>query len=557
MPIDDPAFHSSELEKDYQILTELHRTETSRTYLARHLELNRDVTISVVATPDAATARRAAADAQRLSSIRHPNVVPVIEGRALSDGTLAVVHARVRGSTLDQTLSAVGAMPLPRVATTLQQVREALEWARANGIVHRGVSADALMFQQGSGRAVVALDTFAMDTAAASEVCDDARTIGVLAWEMLAGRRNDASVPLASVRPDLPANIGERVDALRRCSQSEPAPDIAGLIAAIAAASPESIAPEVPQTTIIDSGPAVAVARDSGPAVVAVKQSFGFGARMTAAVAVIVIVGALGALLLRQRGTDVSVARNSRIDSNEVAGEVDSQTRQPDTTSFTTPPSAPITARIVPPAGMVPQTTPPVTPPPSTFDTTRFAPPPSTTMPAQTPPVTQPSPLAPPDTRRHEPPKTPPRYTLPGPDSTRDSVVHDTLGRDSVIRRNVPRDTVAPTAATPADVCSTPGDASQRACLASAIERGDAELNSVYQRLIAALRRQAAVADSDSDPASVTQLRSAEREWLDRRDQACRSVGQPPLYARDRAQCFADQTAQRVRELRAQLAGIP
>jgi uncharacterized protein YecT (DUF1311 family)/serine/threonine protein kinase len=558
MPIDDPSFHSSELEKDYQILTELHRTETSRTYLARHLELNRDVTVTVVDTPDAATARRVAADAERLSSIRHPNVVPVIEGRALSDGTFAVVHARVRGSTLDQTLSAVGSMPLSRVAATLQQIDDALEWARANGIAHRGISADAVMFQQGSGRALVALDTFAMDTGAASEVCDDARTIGALAWEMLAGRHNDdPSVPVASVRPDLSPNIAERVEALRRCSTSEPPPDIAGLIAAISAASPGNVAPAVAQTAIIDSGPAVAVARDSGPAVVAVKQSFGFGARMVAAVAVIVIVAGLGALLLRHRGTGVYVAGNGRVDSNEVAGEVGSEARQPDTTSFTTPPSAPITSRIVPPAGVVPQTTPPVVTPPSAFDTTRFAPRPSTTVPSQTPPVTQPSPLAPPETRRHEPPRTPPRYTLPGPDSLRDSVARDTVGRDSVIRPNVPRDASAPTATTSTEACDTPGDAGQRACLASAIEHGDTELNSVYQRLIAALRRQAAVADSGADPASVMQLRSAQREWLDRRDQRCRSVGQPPLYARERAQCFADQTSQRVRELQAQLAGIP
>lgn len=557
MPIDDPSFHSSELEKDYQILTELHRTETSRTYLARHLEFNRDVTITVVETPDAATASRVAADAQRLSSIRHPNVVPVIEGRALSDGTFAVVHARVRGSTLDQTLSAVGAMPLPRVATTLQQVHEALDWARANGIAHRGVSDDALMFQQGSGRALVALDTFAMDTGAASEVCDDARTIGSLAWEMLAGRHNDAGVSLASVRPDLSPDIAERVDALRRCSTSEPSPDISGLITAISAASPEHVGPEVPHPAIIDSGPAVAAVRESEPAVVAVKQSFGFGARMAAAVAVIVIVGVLGALLLRHRGTDVIVAHNTHIDSNEVAGEVGSEARQPDTTNFATPPSAPITSRIVPPAGVVPQTTSPVITSPSTFDTTRFAPRPSTTVPGQTAPVTPPSPLAPPDTRRHEPPRTPPRYTLPGPDSARDSLARDTVGRDSVIQRKLPRDTSASAAITPTDVCSTPGDASQRACLASAIERGDTELNGVYQRLIAALRRQAAATDSSADPASVVQLRSAQREWLDRRDQRCRAIGQPPLYARDRAQCFADQTAQRVRELQAQLAGIP
>src|SRR6185312_6093393 len=198
----------------------------------------------------------------------------------------------------------------------------------------------------------------------------------------------------------------------------------------------------------------------------------------------------------------------------------------------------------------------------------RFTPRPSTTVPGQTPPVTQPSPLVPPDTRRHEPPRTPPRYTLPGQDSAQNSMMrHDSLARDSLsrnsfsrdsaIRSVVPRDTAAPIAGAPTNACSMPADASQRACLASSIERGDAELNGVYQRLIAALRRQAAVADSAAEPVSVSQLRSSQREWLDRRDQTCRAVGQPPLYARDRAQCFADQTGQRVRELQAQLAGIP
>ena len=37
----------SKLDKNYQILTELHAEAGSRTYLARHLQLNRDVTITV------------------------------------------------------------------------------------------------------------------------------------------------------------------------------------------------------------------------------------------------------------------------------------------------------------------------------------------------------------------------------------------------------------------------------------------------------------------------------------------------------------------------------
>ena len=56
----DPLNESlSKLDDKYQILTELHHCGESRTYLARHLELNRDVTITVdlSAGPHAATVR--------------------------------------------------------------------------------------------------------------------------------------------------------------------------------------------------------------------------------------------------------------------------------------------------------------------------------------------------------------------------------------------------------------------------------------------------------------------------------------------------------------------
>jgi uncharacterized protein YecT (DUF1311 family)/serine/threonine protein kinase len=565
MPIDDPGLGSSELEQRYQILTELHRSATSRTYLARHLELNRDVTITIVQPADSAEAARVAADARVLSSIRHANIVPVIEGHALDDGTFAVVHARVRGSTLEQTLSAVGAMPLARVSATLQQVHDALECARTNGVTHRGVLPDALIFQQGSGRALVALDTVALATSGASEPCDDAHTLGSLAWSMLAGREDDGVTPLATLRPDLPAGVAENVDALRSCAAGAAVTDvstrIATLIATLAAASPEPAVVAAAPATIIDSGPAAASARDTGPAVVQVKRSFGFGARMAAAIAVVVIIAALGLLMLRRRGTETAPLIQNASRDNELAGEVDSGSRPIDTVASAAPPAVPIYPRIVPPANMTPNAASgaaPVYP----VDSTRMAPP-TTVVPnnmgSVAPgmpgvPSTPASPIVPPETRRHEPPRTPPatRITLPT-DSGRDST-HASMRDTSMPGVSAPR---RDSSASTGDACSTPLDDSQRACLSSAIERNDAPLNDVYQRLIAGLRRQAAVADTEPDPPSVQQLRAAQREWLDRRDQTCRSVGQPPLYARERAQCFADQTAQRVRELQQQLASLP
>src|SRR5438874_2104981 len=98
-----------DLENDYQVLTELHHDAESTSYLARHRELNRDVVITVVKPTDTF-----AGDVERLTTKRHPNVVPVIEGRLLRDGSYAIVRARVRGTTLDQLLSAVASMPQAR-----------------------------------------------------------------------------------------------------------------------------------------------------------------------------------------------------------------------------------------------------------------------------------------------------------------------------------------------------------------------------------------------------------------------------------------------------------
>ena len=43
----------SKLDNRYQILSELRRAQNGRTFLARHTELNRDVTIDVVRVPSA------------------------------------------------------------------------------------------------------------------------------------------------------------------------------------------------------------------------------------------------------------------------------------------------------------------------------------------------------------------------------------------------------------------------------------------------------------------------------------------------------------------------
>src|SRR3954451_12688979 len=155
MATDEFTPELSRLEKDYQLLTELHGDGESRTYLARHLKLNRDVTITVVRSPvaeDGNALAHFASDARLLMTTRHPNVVPVIAGLWLDDSTFAIVRARVRGSTADELIRASGPIPVVRVAATVRKASEAIAWARSAGVVHRNVSTREVVFQQGSGR---------------------------------------------------------------------------------------------------------------------------------------------------------------------------------------------------------------------------------------------------------------------------------------------------------------------------------------------------------------------------------------------------------------------
>ena len=107
------------LESDYRIQTELRHSRRSRTYLARHLGLNRDVNIQVLGVPGNEPDNSLtlfASDARTLSVIRHPNVVPVIEARWLAGGAFAVVRPHVRGLLLDEVVAAEGPLAASRVA---------------------------------------------------------------------------------------------------------------------------------------------------------------------------------------------------------------------------------------------------------------------------------------------------------------------------------------------------------------------------------------------------------------------------------------------------------
>jgi uncharacterized protein YecT (DUF1311 family) len=575
----------SKLENEYQILTELYRSADSRTYLARHLELNRDVTVTVVRAPAGSVAgesalRHFASDARALTSMRHANIIPVIEGRWLDDGAFAIVRARVRGSSLEQVLDAAGPMSAARTASALTQVNGALEWARSNGIAHRYVAAASLIFQQGSGRVLLSLDPPPVAANALPNACDDARTIGRLGTEMLtgmyavgAGRR-----ALSVARPDLPPAAIDGVDLLVQCDVNAPTPDVAAVLrtldnvgervapadSAVTPASSASLTPGAPSVALPLAAAAAAVVtprgvtpagptpagvteETDGNAVVLVNRGgMGFSARLATAVVVIALLIVAGVLVLHRRGgsgQSASNAGNVTDTSTQSGGDIALRSQRPDTAVID--PTAVAPTIVSPPA---PVTTPAPTTvaPPATYPPTSSARVDSVrdslravmdSMAAAR--------VAVPVGRRHEPerPLVPPlRMPPPG-----------TIDTTTATSSSTP-----PSASsTNGDICASPVDADQLSCAAAAMARSDRDVSAAFDRVVGALRRQVNAGPNDPDPASVSRLRAAQEGWRNDREAFCRDAGVAPLFGRDRGRCYSERAAARTRELQQLLDTLP
>ncbi len=261
------------------------------------------------------------ADARRESAMRHPNVVPVLEGRQIARDSFATVRPRVRGSTLEDLLSSeelAETISPDRLAAIFEQLNAALDWAWANGIVHRKVTPAGLVFQQGSGRALFTFEPQLDAIDVPTNLADDARTIGRLAWTMLAGFPFGSAgmTLLAEVRPDLPRRVTAAVDALAQYAHDEDTPDIDGFIAMLRALAgpttpvraritpPMSPEPDTPEASV--------------EYVVMPRQSV-FGRRFVATVAIAAAAVTAAFIILRGHTSDANVVATAATDSAGLA----------------------------------------------------------------------------------------------------------------------------------------------------------------------------------------------------------------------------------------------
>src|SRR6185369_7683948 len=188
---------------EYSLDREIGRGGMGVVYLAREVRLARQVAIKVL--PPALAARADLREAflresQTVAQLSHPNIVPVYTAGERR-GFVYIVMAYVDGITLGERVRTRGPLLPGQAARMLREVAWALAYAHSAGIVHRDVSAENMVLERGTDRAIV-MDfgiATAMMTAALTE---DGRVMGnahYISPEQAVGEPLDARSDLYSL----------------------------------------------------------------------------------------------------------------------------------------------------------------------------------------------------------------------------------------------------------------------------------------------------------------------------------------------------------------------
>jgi eukaryotic-like serine/threonine-protein kinase len=270
---------------EYSLQRELGRGGMGVVYLARDVQLDRDVAIKVLPahlarTPSAR--QRFLREARMAAGLSHPHIVP-IHRVSEAGGFVFFVMSYVEGETLGERLRTRGPLPPVEAMRVLREVAWALAYAHGRGIVHRDVKPDNILLEDATGRALVTdfgiaqggadagaatdlgkiLGTthFMSPEQAAGEPLDgrsDIYALGVVGYLALSGRlpSESSNLPALLLRqateeppsvmhaaPGLPPGLGAAID---RCLAPDPEGRFADGEALAAALAPAEARPALP-----------------------------------------------------------------------------------------------------------------------------------------------------------------------------------------------------------------------------------------------------------------------------------------------------------------------
>ncbi len=134
----------------YAIERELGTGGMATVYLARDLKHDRHVAVKVL-KPDLAQvlgAERFLQEIKLTAQLEHPHILTLIDSGE-ADGFLYYVMPYVEGDSLRQKLNREGELPVDEAVGILREIADALGYAHAQGVVHRDVKPDNVMFSGG------------------------------------------------------------------------------------------------------------------------------------------------------------------------------------------------------------------------------------------------------------------------------------------------------------------------------------------------------------------------------------------------------------------------
>jgi len=186
----------------YRLMRELGRGATGVVYLARDIELERDVAVKLLHPHLAGTERKDQLaqffhEARVMASLRHPNVVAVLD---LDEASRRIVMELAAGGTLRDLLRERGPRTLRRAIERHTQVLSALAAAHRRGIVHCDLKPGNLMFRRDADKpgVEVILGDFGVahlpdETGAVASTKRGAEAVGTLAYMAPEQRRGEVS----------------------------------------------------------------------------------------------------------------------------------------------------------------------------------------------------------------------------------------------------------------------------------------------------------------------------------------------------------------------------
>lgn len=146
---DSPLEHRT-LGDRYLIERELGRGGMAAVYLARDLRHDRQVAVKVLQADLAAMIgpERFLREIRTIAGLRHPNIVPLYDSGE-TEGLLYYVMPCVTEKSLRHRLEQEHQLPLDEAIRITREVGEALDFAHGQGIVHRDVKPENIMFEGG------------------------------------------------------------------------------------------------------------------------------------------------------------------------------------------------------------------------------------------------------------------------------------------------------------------------------------------------------------------------------------------------------------------------